>query len=180
MNSENFLIESIWILDKSSGLCIFEEIYEDFIKKGLDSDLIASFLSAILNFAGETFTEEIQFIKFTNRKILFEFSERTLFVIAIDDRDETPDYCIKEIIKEIVEKFNDKYESFLKDDWLGNTALFSSFTEDLRVIIKRKPILGKGTDCLRYQCIFGQRIKNLKRKTSIKKACGNFLANVKD
>ena len=82
MTEETFMIESLWILDNESGICIFEENYTDITKEGTSTDLISAFLSAILSFANETFTDEIKHIQFSNHRILFEFSNSFLFVIS--------------------------------------------------------------------------------------------------
>ena len=136
-----FLIESLWILENSSRLCIFEQNYVDFIKEGKSTEIVSSFLAALLTFANEIFTDEIQFIKFSNRKILFKFTPHLLFVFAINDKDTNKDYQIREICNRIVKRFNDKYGYiFENNNWNGNISMFDNFSEDLREMINREPL----------------------------------------
>ena len=136
-----FLIDGLWILENSSRICIFEENYVDFIKEGKPTDIVSSFLAALLTFADETFIDEIQFIKFSNRKILFKFSQYLLFVFAINDKDINKDYQVKAICNIIINRFNEKFAYiFENDNWNGNVSIFESFSEDLREIVDREPL----------------------------------------
>ena len=136
-----FLIDGLWILESSSRLCIFEENYVDFIKEGKSTDIVSSFLAALLTFADETFIDEIQFIKFSKRKILFKFSDYLLFVFAINDKDINKDHQIKAICNIIINQFNEKYAYiFENDNWNGNISMFETFSEDLREIVDREPL----------------------------------------
>ncbi len=135
------LIESLWILEKASGICIFEEYYVDFTRDGIETDLIASFLSALLSFADEAFEDAIQHIKLSNRKIVFEFSECVLFVVSISDDAPATDGQIKKAIEQIAKKFNDKYRAVLENGkWGGNVDLFSNFSQDLKDIVMKEPV----------------------------------------
>ncbi|MFX1339109.1 MAG: hypothetical protein ACFFDK_10915 [Promethearchaeota archaeon] len=135
------LIDGLWILESSSRICIFEENYVDFIKEGKSTDMVSSFLAALLTFADETFIDEIQFIKFSNRKILFKFSQYLLFVFAINDKDNNKDFQIKAICNIIINRFNEKFVNiFENNNWNGNISIFESFSEDLREIINREPL----------------------------------------
>ncbi len=136
-----FLIDGLWILESSSRLCIFEENYVDFIKEGKSTDIVSSFLAALLTFADETFIDEIQFIKFSKRKILFKFSEYLLFVFAINDKDINKDHQIKAICNIIINRFNEKFAYIFENcNWNGNISIFEAFSEDLREIIDREPL----------------------------------------
>ncbi len=140
---DKFFIESLWVLDNISGICVFEENYVDFTNEGMSTDLIGSFLSALLTFAGETFTDEIQHVQFANRKIIFEFTEYLLFIVAVNDKVPLSDFQIKRKIDQIARLFNTKYQHVFerKDNkWGGNISQFDSFSEDLRKIVKREPL----------------------------------------
>lgn len=135
-----FLIQGLFILEKESGICVFEQNYVDITKDGMPTDLISSFLSAILSFAGETFTDEIQHIQFSNRKIIFEFSEHVLFVVIVSDAAPATDAQIKRIIRRIAEKFNAKYTPHFETSSYMNVEIFNGFSEDLYEIVKREPL----------------------------------------
>lgn len=79
-------IDSVWISEIESGIVIFEEVYKDITKQGISTDMILSFLSALVSFAGEVFVGEIKHIKFSNHKIFFNFLKRIMLVISISDK----------------------------------------------------------------------------------------------
>ena len=136
-----FLLDGLWILESTSRLCIFEENYVDFIKEGKPTDIVSSFLAALLTFADEAFTDEIQFIKFSNRKILFTFSQYLLFVFAINDKDTNKEYQIKDFCNRIISRFNEKFVYIFENNtWTGNVSIFENFSEDLREIVNREPL----------------------------------------
>lgn len=140
---KSFLIESLWILESLSGVCVFEENYVDFTSEGMSTDLIGSFLSALLTFADETFTDEIQHVQFSNRKIIFEFSEYLLFIVAVNEKAPLTDFQIKKKINQIANAFNLKYQHVFDRDahgWGGNISQFEPFTDDLRKIVKKEPL----------------------------------------
>jgi len=168
----DLLIESLWIIENQSKLCVFEENYSDFMKDGISTELIGSFLAALLTFAKESFTDEIQFIKFSNRKIVFKFSKHLLFVIAFSDKDINKDHQIKEISNEIVNKFNEKFDPFFENNsWNGNTTIFESFSDDLKEIVKREPLKIKFFD------IFDLKEHFKKVESYLKKKKGHIIKN---
>ena len=140
---DSLLIESLWVLESRSGICVFEENYVDFTNEGMSTDLIGSFLSALLTFADETFTDEIQHVQFSNRKIIFKFSEFLLFIVAVNEKAPISDFQVKKKIDQIARVFNAKYQHIFERDkhrWGGNISQFEPFTEDLRKIVKREPL----------------------------------------
>ena len=168
----DLLIESLWVLENQSKLCVFEANYSDFTKDGISKDMIGSFLAALLTFAKESFTDEIQFIKFSNRKIIFKFSKHLLFVIAFSDKDINKDHHIKEISNKIVERFNEKFITiFENNNWNGNTTIFESFSDDLKEIVKREPLKIKLFDFLDLKEHFK------KVETFLKKKKGHIIKN---
>lgn len=162
-----FLIESLWVLENNSRICVFEQNYVDFTKDGMSTDMVSSFLAAILTFADETFTDEIQFIKFSNRRMLFRFSKYFLFVIAISDKDENRSNHIRQICNNIVNKFNEKYEHiFEKNQWNGSISIFDDFCEDLKEIVKKEPLKIKFFDFFDFKEQF-KKVENYLKKKKI-------------
>lgn len=160
-----FFIDSLWILEKSSGLCVFEENYVDFTKNGVSSDLVASFLSALLTFAGETFSEEIQYVKFSNRKIYFHVSDYVLYVIAINTKQLNNYYQIERLKRNIARSFNKKYEWLFKyENWSNNISMFNEFSDILRNIVKKDPISKKHVQScfINKSCAYFDKFQNKK------------------
>jgi hypothetical protein len=173
MDDPEYTIESLWILERRSGICIFEENYIDFTKEGISSDMVGAFLAALLSFARETFTDEIQNIQFSNRKVFFKFSKHWLFV-TVSGNNKNNYHKIKGINNEIEEKFKLKFENiFEKDDgWNGNTSLFQDFSIDLKKIVKIKPLKIKFLEVLDLKDNFKKFEKFLKKKGE------HFLKNI--
>ncbi|MFX1277174.1 MAG: hypothetical protein ACFFBP_00845 [Promethearchaeota archaeon] len=133
-----FLIDGLWILDIDSGSCLFEENYKKWSIK--DTQLISSFLTAMRSFTKEAFSEDIQFIQFTHRKIIFEISGRILFIIAIQNSDLNKD-ILRYTIKEIINRFNKTFHPIISSNKiLKDFKQFSSFSAELREIVDREPV----------------------------------------
>jgi hypothetical protein len=136
---ENF-IDSIWILEIESGIVIYEEIYKDITKYGISTDLILNFLSALVNFAGEVFVDELKHIKLSNHKIFFNFLKHIIVVISITDKISIEETKLSVLIDRIGKKFESKFEHLYNNEfWYVNIEVFNSFSKDLREFIKREP-----------------------------------------
>jgi hypothetical protein len=141
MIEESHSIESLWILEKKSGICIFEDNYVDFTNVGISSELIAGFLSALLTFAGKAFSDNVEFIKFSKRKMFFEFTKFFLFVIAINENVPYDETQVIKIRKTISKVFSKRFQDiFTNNNWDGDITVFYNFSEDLQYIVERKPI----------------------------------------
>ncbi len=138
VKKNELLIECLWILESNSGICIFEQNYVDITKDNVSIDIITSFFSAILSIAEESFVDEIEYIKFSRRKIFFEFVENLLFIISVKDVNAGEEQ-IKMIIDKIAHKFRSKYQSVIPH-FGGNISQFNDFSVDLEEIVKEKPI----------------------------------------
>jgi len=134
------IIDSIWILEIESGIVIYEEIYKDITKHGISTDLILNFLSALVNFAGEVFVDELKNIKLSNHKIFFNFLKHIIVVISITDKFSIEETKLSVLIDRIGKKFESKYEHLYNNEfWYVNIEVFNSFSKDLREFIKREP-----------------------------------------
>jgi len=133
-------IDSIWILENESGIVIYEEIYKDITKDGISTDLILNFLSALVNFAGEVFTDELKHIKLSNHKIFFNFLKHIMLVISITDKISIEETKLSVLIDKIGKKFESKFEHLYHNEfWYVNIEVFNSFSKDLREFINREP-----------------------------------------
>jgi hypothetical protein len=143
-NRENNSIESLWILERTSGICIFEENYVNFTKVGISSQIVASFLSALLKFAGEAFSDNVEFIKFSKRKMFFQFTKFFLFVIAINENDPWDETQVIKIRKTISKVFLKRFQDiFTNNKWEGDITVFYNFSEELNHIVEKKPLKAK-------------------------------------
>jgi len=149
-----FVIDGLWILEIESGSCLFEENYKKWSIQ--DTQLISSFLTAIRSFTKEAFSEDIEFIQFKTRRIIFEISGKILFILAVSNSDFSEE-ILKSIIQNLINKFNEKFKSILEKRYIAyEFKVFKSFSKDLRQIIDRKPV--------NIKILMDNRIDRLHRK----------------
>jgi len=149
------LIDGLWILD-DSGILIFEENYRDW-STDLSTDLIASFLTAILSFANEAFIDAIKFIQFANHRIIFEFNKYALFVIAVSDSSISEEQ-IKTIIETISDKFTQQFHTILENRSLkGAIRQFDIFSVELEKIVNKEPLSKKLITSERVERLYKKR-----------------------
>jgi len=151
-------IDSVWILEIETGIVIYEEIYNDITKYGISTDMILNFLSALVNFAGEVFADELKYIKLSNHKIFFTFLEHIMLVISITDKISFEETKISGLIDRIGKKFELRFENLYNQElWYANIAVFNSFSKDLREIINKEPEPIK----IVHSISFSEKIKKL-------------------
>ena len=157
----DLLIDGLWIIESISGSCLFEENYKKWSSK--DTQLIASFLSAIRSFSREAFSEDIEFIQFKNRKILFEVSGKVLFVIAVTNKSDASEKEIKMVVKNIIRRFNSRFDFIIRrDGLLREFRLLNVFSEDLREIVDREPV--------KIKLLMEEQVERLYKKRSDRRA----------
>ena len=134
------LIESVWILDKKSGICIFEEnLSEDDINTNISADLASAFLSAISIFVDETFSDGIQSIEFQKRMLFFRFTEKLLYVFVFSKSARISKREKERMMNEIIHNFNIRFKDILSQDkGLGHISQFKVFSDDLKEIMRVK------------------------------------------
>ncbi|MFX1236866.1 MAG: hypothetical protein ACFFAS_20580 [Promethearchaeota archaeon] len=144
VQSEEFVIDGIWILKNNSGVCLFEEIYVDFKKEGISKDLVSGLLSAIVSFIQDAFIDKLEYLMFSNRRLVLKYNPHVLFVVAISAK-KVEDSDFKSHIEECMNKINDAFNAkyfnlFESKKWDGNIVQFYSFTEALQKIVHRTPL----------------------------------------
>jgi hypothetical protein len=122
------MLTNIWIIESRSAICVFEA---NFKKLKIDSDMIAGFLVAILNFAKELADKDIKSITLSGMKITYNV--RKGFIIASAFTDNTSEIETKELLDKISSEFEHRFSKVISP-FSGNTAQFDSFApyvEDL-------------------------------------------------
>jgi len=144
MNSSNIkkyrngkiLIESIWILEKQSGICIFEENYNAIKNQKVSIDLICGFLSAISLLAVETFDELINCIELSKRKVYFKSTSNFVFIFTILKKKGFNNKKLIDLINFISNEFTNQFNTDF-ERWDGNICRFEPFSEKLDSILGR-------------------------------------------
>ena len=131
-------INAIWILDRS-GICMFEELYKDITKDGIETGLILPFFAAINIFTRESFAKSIQHIKMQDLMFFFDSNEYNTIILSTNEDIELSDEQMKGLLTSILDRFKKKYEKDLKKDWNGELSMFEEFAWDLLEMIPQKP-----------------------------------------
>lgn len=131
---QNILIESFWVLERTSGICLFEENLEKDATNGISIDLICGFLSAISVIAVEAFEEDIKYIELSRRKLFFKNTDNFVFITSIKNQKRLNHQKVKNLIDQISNEFIAKFDINF-ERWDRNVYHFQPFSEDLKSIL---------------------------------------------
>ena len=133
-----YLIEAIWVIDRGSGVCLFDKYYKDQGDSGISSDLICGFFSAFVDISEEFFAEQVDYIKFRTSRLYFSFIHNVIFILKFEDDlllEEEIEDILFEIAVEFIKEFHDKLAN-----WNGNLRVFEDFNGILDQIVAIHPI----------------------------------------
>jgi len=145
------LITALYLIAKG-GACIFKREYT---KTEVDEQLISGFLSAIENFARETFLDGLQEIKLqTGRTLIYGIwgKEGELLGAALADGEDHPK-LVEDLLNEIMTKFYENYQYYLKKE-AYDTNKFETFTNVVDSLIVSR-IKDRGVSTLTMGAIVG-------------------------
>ncbi len=128
-------VHSLWILDRQTGICLFEQTFEASSGK-VDADLIGGFLSAITKFCEELVGEQIRFIETPSMRILYHSAEKFIMAVLVENSANTP--VVENMLKEISTLFAQKYAHYLETGKLANVAVFQDFATEIEHRFERK------------------------------------------
>lgn len=131
---ENRFFENLWIIERNSGICIFNKNIKCLKKKHLSIDLICGFLSAISMLASEAFAEDIKYIKLSNSKLYFKYTTNFLFVLSIQNENRFNSHKIKTLINDISDLFVFYYDKDF-ESWDRDIRQFKAFSKYLANIV---------------------------------------------
>ncbi|MFX0018365.1 MAG: hypothetical protein ACFFAK_04195 [Promethearchaeota archaeon] len=131
---ENRYFENLWIIEKKSGICIFNKNFKYLKKKHLSIDLICGFLSAISMLALEAFSEDIKYIKLSNSKLYFKYTTNFLFVLSIQKENRFNSNKIRTLINDISDLFIFYYDKDF-ESWDRDIRQFKAFSKYLAKLI---------------------------------------------
>ena len=72
------------------------------------------------------------------------------FVIAVNKDAPVRDYQVKNMLNEIEMRFYSKYSSHLKT-WKGSTSTFDDFSDDLKTLTQKEPLMVKFLQFLKIE-----------------------------
>ncbi|MBN2150862.1 MAG: hypothetical protein JW839_05440 [Candidatus Lokiarchaeota archaeon] len=125
----------LWLMDRSVGICIFEQSFAD-MPKNLASDLVTGFFYAMLTFSNEIASQDVEFIQMQDIRIVFHGEGRLLFAMATTtDADHR---LTDRLLRDLGCRFQDKYRGLIEQGCLNNTAVFEGFASEVEAEIGRK------------------------------------------
>jgi hypothetical protein len=128
-----YLIEAIWIIERSSGICIYEQTYEEIESTDISTDLISGLFSAFVDITKQFFKQCVDYIKLRNSRVYFTITSELIFIVKFEE-DFLLDEEIEEIMFNIVDAFICEFQETLLH-WNGNLKAFEGFTFILNEII---------------------------------------------
>jgi len=143
------LIHDIFIALKK-GILLYHKAYVDEEGREFDSDLVSSFLTAIISFAAELGENSVETMTFKNLKFIYGMFGK-LSVIFLSDKEDNEEN-IKKKIKRVGEAFLLKYHELLPK-WKGNVTTFADFEIDsiirstVKIVFMGPGGVGKTTLC---------------------------------
>ena len=125
-----FEILGLYLLDEG-GVVIFHK--DITFHSQFDSDMFGSMLTAVKTFMKDSFRskDELRFIEHGSLKILIEKGKKFFIVVVGKGGVIDP---IKEKMKKIVEKINEKYGKIISN-WSGNIDIFEGIEKEFEILI---------------------------------------------
>ena len=132
-----FPVHSVWLINKTSGICVLNRMYQHDTK--IDPDLFSGFITAMFNFSEEIAGEQVKNISMGNKRLFYRTTETLILVLQAGDIKEK---VINPYFGQIINAFIDEgYESKMITD-PSNLTLLEPFLTTLDSIIQQeaKPI----------------------------------------
>lgn len=125
------LLENLWILDSTSGICLYKKDLSSLTNTTLSDDMICGFFSAISDLTYEIFADDLQYFKLKEKKLFFDFIDDLIIVASVKDSI-VSDFSVLDVLKQISDRFLERFDLL---DWAGEVDQFDSFEEDLEEIL---------------------------------------------
>ncbi len=136
-------MKHIWILNRESGVCLFEQYFGGDDSKPavsqLDSDLFTGFVAAIFSFSQVISGSAIDMMMMTDGTLYYRMSDYVVIVI-LAEKTEVP-AKVKQILSEIEHEFLQDYRSALETNLGDDTAIFEPFGNKVLQIVRMPVVL---------------------------------------
>ncbi|MHA1521553.1 MAG: hypothetical protein ACTSRK_15335 [Promethearchaeota archaeon] len=123
------------IIHRESGLCIFEQTFQEFPNQ-FDPSLLSGYLFAVLTISQELTDDDIEFIQLKAMRISYNLSEKFIMVL-ISSNDLKLNY-IQEKLTNLQEIFNLRYSQLFQKEFSGDVTPFHSFATDVEQNFQRE------------------------------------------
>ncbi|NHJ38829.1 MAG: hypothetical protein FK731_02270 [Asgard group archaeon] len=121
-------IENVWIIDSSSGICIYDWCHET-KEKTIDEQLVSGLLLAFKNFSSEAGLVDISAIEGIDRKLAYQSDDRFIIASICHTNDYEP--LINKTLQGFLREFRKKYKSHLEEDSSSDVSPYRTFDENI-------------------------------------------------
>lgn len=125
---------SLWILDRESGICIFNQEFSKLVTH-LDPGIIGGFFSATITFYLKLLGKEVMHIHMEGLRLHFHYTNHSIIAVAL--KDDVKSYQVNIFLGKIAVFFDDRYAKYLNKDVIEK-KVFRHFANDLEAFIGRK------------------------------------------
>ncbi len=167
-------MKHIWILNRESGVCLFEQYFGGDDSKPavsqLDSDLFTGFVAAIFSFSQVISGSAIDMMMMTDGTLYYRMSDYVVIVI-LADKTEVP-AKVKQMLAEIEHEFLQDYRTALETNLGDDTAIFDPFGNKVLQIV-RMPVVLTSSD--RTEELRDTLLRLMHKQISLEDAYTNIL-----
>ncbi len=121
-------IENVWIIDSSSGICIFDW-YARPREKNIDEQLVSGLLIAFKNFSSEAGLVDISAIEGIDKKLAYQTDDQ--FIIAGVCHTKDYESLVDKTFLDLLKQFRRKYKDLLDSGLTTDVSPFRTFDEDV-------------------------------------------------
>ncbi len=119
---------SLWITERSSGICIVESHFREDAIDAKQTDLLSGFIVALLEIANEIKADGIEHVQLGNARIIYDINPRYIIVSWVDP-DAKPK-TVARVIEKVRERFDAGYAQKL-EKFSGKIDDFDGFHADI-------------------------------------------------
>jgi hypothetical protein len=126
-------ILKFYIVQKPSGICIFNQTFEELPGK-CDPYVISGFLFAISNLSIEIAKQDIEFLQLNSLR--FFYLIRAKYIMIMVSSKDSKQSKIYQLLEQIQVEFEKRYLKVLEAEFSGDITGFKSFAHEIELILE--------------------------------------------
>lgn len=130
-------IFQLWIFERDTSLCIFEQVFEG-LPKTVDSNLIGAYLVTLSSFCEDLLGEFIDCLDSEHLRIIYFSRPDFIFALLVDKG--LNRFTVKDMLERLYYLFIEKYKDLIGPNFDGNTTHFEDFSDEIETIFNMKTV----------------------------------------
>ncbi len=130
-------IFQLWIFEKDTSLCIFEQVFEG-QPKSIDSNLIGAYLVTLSSFCEDLLGEFIDCIDSETLRIVYFSRPDFIFALLVDKN--LNRHTVRDMLERLYYLFLNKYQGLLGENFDGDITHFEDFADEIETIFNMKTL----------------------------------------